>query len=73
MSAIGGISKRSHENILGTVNSLTECIYDELLCVFVDFYVSGTQDAEATKSLVEVVGRGGCTHPSLDRGQGFQY
>ena len=47
-------------------------IYHELLCIFGDFYVSGTQDAEATKSLIEVVGRVGCTHPSLDIGQGFQ-
>ena len=27
-------------------------IYHELLCIFGDFYVSGTQDAEATKSLI---------------------
>ena len=47
-------------------------IYHELLCIFGDFYVSGTQDAEATKSLIEVVRRVGCTHPSLDIGQGFQ-
>ena len=46
-------------------------IYHELLCIFGDFYVSGTQDAE--KSLIEVVRRVGCTHPSLDIGQGFQY
>ena len=38
-----------------------------------DFYASGMQQAEATKSLVEVVGRGGCNYPSLDIGQGFQY
>ena len=43
-------------------------IYHELLCIFGDFYVSGTQDAEATKSLIEVVRRVGCTHPSLDKG-----
>ena len=51
----------------------TGCIYHELLCILGDFCVSGTQDAEATKSLIEVVGRVGCTHPSLDIGQGFQY
>ena len=51
----------------------TERIYHELLCIFGDFYVSGMLDAEATKSLIEVVGRVGCTHPSLDIGQGFQY
>ena len=50
----------------------TGCIYHELLCIFGDFYVSGTQDTEATKSLIEVVRRVGCTHPSLDIGQGFQ-
>ena len=48
-------------------------LYHELLCILGDFCVSGTRDPEATKSLIEVVGRVGCTHPSLDIGQGFQY
>ena len=39
-------------------------IYHELLCILGDFYVSGTQDAEATKSLIEVGGGKGRVHSS---------